>query len=53
MPSDPKRCPYCVQGNHFRVMIEVGSGSRFKCGHCGHIAIPEKSTLQMLVRQMR
>ena len=38
MPDlDPIRCPYCVEGNHFKVMTEVENGMPLKCGHCGHL----------------
>ena len=41
MPDpDPIRCPYCVEGNHFKVMTEQEGGLWSKCGHCGHLVSP-------------
>ena len=34
---DPIRCPYCVQGDHFKVMTEEERGLLFKCAQCGHL----------------
>ncbi len=40
MPDpDPIRCPFCVEGNHFKVMTEK-EGLWFKCDLCGHLARP-------------
>lgn len=33
------RCPYCVLGNEFRLMIALVDGT-FVCGKCGHMTIP-------------
>ena len=35
--TDPIRCPYCVQGNHFKVMTKEESRLSFKCAKCGHL----------------
>ena len=35
--ADPIRCPYCVQGNDFKVMTEEEGGLWFKCAQCGHV----------------
>jgi hypothetical protein len=34
------RCPYCVEGGHFKLMIEQSGGDRFVCANCGHLAMP-------------
>lgn len=40
MPKpNPVRCPYCVEGDHFKVMVK-GSIS-YKCAHCGHVSMPD------------
>jgi hypothetical protein len=34
---DPIRCPYCVQGNHFKVMTAMEGGQWFQCDRCAHM----------------
>jgi hypothetical protein len=33
------RCPYCVQGNDFRLMVDLtgGAGGTFYCDACRHL----------------
>ena len=35
MVTDDPRCPYCVQGNEFKLMHHM-SGGYLICDHCGH-----------------
>ncbi len=42
MPNlDPIRCPYCVEGNHFKIMTEAEGGLPMKCDRCGHLVAPK------------
>jgi DNA-directed RNA polymerase subunit RPC12/RpoP len=41
---DAIQCPYCVEGNGFKVMTERADGHWFLCTHCGHVVIPEQPT---------
>lgn len=36
---DDIRCPFCVEGNAFKLMTGIASG-RFICDRCGHVAQP-------------
>ena len=36
----PLRCPYCVEGGGFKVMIGHRNGGWFMCARCGHLALP-------------
>ena len=36
----PTRCPYCVEGGGFKMMIAHGGGGWFMCARCGHLALP-------------
>jgi len=39
------RCPYCIDGNEFKLMAQSLEGSRivfFLCKKCGHIAKPSE-----------
>jgi len=38
MPKDHPRCPYCVDGDRFRLLTPLGD--LFRCGNCGHLAKP-------------
>jgi len=41
---DQVRCPFCVEGNEFKVM-----GSRVThlvCDRCGHVVIPDSPTYE-------
>lgn len=40
-----KRCPYCVVGFEFRLLIAYKDG-RFVCEHCGHTTHPGDSAYQ-------
>jgi hypothetical protein len=33
------QCPYCIDGNHFKLMTERWDGAWRKCS-CGHVAMP-------------
>jgi hypothetical protein len=46
MPEEIIRCPYCVQGNHFKIMTAGGGRRWFKCDRCGHTAMPQNPTFQ-------
>ena len=35
------RCPYCVDGREFRLMLARDSEECFLCANCGHIAMPK------------
>ena len=41
MTTDDPRCPYCVEGNGFRLLKLVGDV--FYCKHCGHQSLPSDS----------
>jgi hypothetical protein len=35
------RCPYCVEGSHFKAMIgQDGSERWYMCARCGHLTWP-------------
>ena len=36
---DPIRCPYCVQDNEFKIMLDLtgGTGGIFYCASCRHL----------------
>jgi len=38
---DPIRCPYCIEGNGFKLMIRLGNEQQFVCLKCHHLAIPD------------
>ena len=42
IPVARVRCPYCVDGNDFRPMVEI-SDDRHICRKCGHIVSPSES----------
>jgi len=35
MATDEPRCPYCVEGDEFKLMTQTGSV--FVCQRCGHL----------------
>ena len=36
--SDPTiRCPYCVEGSDFKVMLPIAGGDWHRCEGCGHV----------------
>lgn len=43
---DEVRCPYCVEGNGFKVMVPYGH--RFLCMTCDHVANPSSSDAHFL-----
>lgn len=39
--SDLVRCPYCVEGKGFKVMVNrAAAADYYKCMRCGHLARP-------------
>jgi Zn finger protein HypA/HybF involved in hydrogenase expression len=47
MPApNPIRSPYCVEGNHFKLMSVDSGGAWFKCDRCGHTARPQDLKFQ-------
>jgi hypothetical protein len=42
IPRATIRCPYCVDDNNFRPMIEI-SDNRHICRECGHVVSPSES----------
>jgi len=38
-PLEPVRCPFCVQGHEFRLMVDLsgGLGGTFYCTSCRHL----------------
>jgi hypothetical protein len=49
---DPIRCPYCVQDNEFRIMLDLsgGVGGMFYCAGCRHLVRMEVPDFQCLCR---
>ena len=41
---DQIRCPFCVEGNEFKVM--VSRGAHMFCGRCGHVVVPGLPTFE-------
>jgi len=39
MAEDIVRCPYCVLGDQFRIMLQRPEW--FICERCGHVVLPE------------
>jgi predicted RNA-binding Zn-ribbon protein involved in translation (DUF1610 family) len=35
------RCPYCVEGSEFKLMVRRESGQWYLCPDCGHLAMAE------------
>jgi len=52
---EPVRCPYCVQGNEFRVMVDLtgGSGEAFYCSACRHLVRTAEPNFHCLCRGCR
>jgi hypothetical protein len=42
MTQEIVRCPYCVLGDHFRLMLQKKPEGWFICQKCGHTTMPEK-----------
>jgi Zn finger protein HypA/HybF involved in hydrogenase expression len=38
--ESPVRCPYCVEGNNFKLMMSRHEGRWFVCEKCSHMTIP-------------
>ena len=34
------RCPYCIEGGKFKVMIAQDRGDWYMCARCGHLTLP-------------
>lgn len=34
------RCPYCIEGKDFKVMIGRAEGEWFLCARCSHVTMP-------------
>jgi DNA-directed RNA polymerase subunit RPC12/RpoP len=51
MTTDDVRCPYCVDGDEFRLLRFTGG--RYVCGKCGHIAAPEEQEFVCTCRKCR
>lgn len=47
---EPVRCPYCVQGNEFRAMVDLtgGAGATFYCAKCRHLIRAGETEFQCL-----
>src|ERR1700727_525526 len=46
----PRLCPYCVDGNHGKPMVERFGGTWFRCGQCGHVVMPTESDFECTCR---
>jgi hypothetical protein len=44
----PTRCPYCLEGDGFKVMIGQGGGPEawYMCARCGHLSVPSNLLFQ-------
>lgn len=42
------RCPYCIEGNNFKVMMGKAEGRWFLCARCGHVAMPDDPGYQCM-----
>jgi hypothetical protein len=41
------RCPYCIEGGNFKVMIgHCGSETWYMCARCGHLTLPSNPLFQ-------
>jgi hypothetical protein len=49
---EPVRCPFCIQGNEFRVMVDLtgGLGGIFYCSACRHLIRRGKPDFHCLCR---
>jgi hypothetical protein len=43
---DPVRCPYCIEGDDFKIMKARGEEEWFLCLRCGHVTIPNHTPYQ-------
>jgi len=34
------RCPYCVESDHFKLMVLQEADGWFLCDKCGHLSLP-------------
>jgi hypothetical protein len=35
------RCPYCVDGDNFKILTARSGGKWFLCSECGHLVMPQ------------
>lgn len=40
------RCPYCTEGNDFKVMVGRADGEWFLCVRCSHVTMPQDQAFQ-------
>ena len=45
------RCPYCVEGQHFKIMLAVADGDWHKCERCGHVIFQNDPSFQCAYRK--
>lgn len=45
------RCPYCVDGENFKLMVAQTGGDWFLCGRCGHLALPSSPAFRCLCKK--
>jgi hypothetical protein len=43
---DPIRCPYCLEGDNFKLMKARVDGQTYLCVRCGHLAMPKFADYQ-------
>lgn len=42
------RCPYCVEGNDFKLMAVQTGGDWFLCATCGHLSLPSHPSFRCM-----
>jgi hypothetical protein len=49
-PTQPRtralRCPYCVEGGNFNIMMSWSGGDWYMCARCGHVVLPKNKLFQ-------
>jgi acetyl-CoA carboxylase beta subunit len=45
-PKAVIRCPYCVEGSHFKLMSSIADGDWHKCQRCGHVVFQNDPSYQ-------
>src|SRR6202051_1101486 len=45
-PIPAIRCPYCVEGSHFKIMSAIAGGDWHKCEQCGHVVFQNDPSFQ-------
>ncbi len=53
MSQDPIRCPYCIYGDNFQLMVELFDGKWFTCEKCGHIVMPDRPSFVCACQKYR